>query len=39
MGKAVGILIHRWLVLSVRFPVEATLFLLILKPLDVNFVQ
>ena len=35
----VGILIHRWLVLWVWFPVEAMLFLLILKPLDVNFVQ
>ena len=39
VGKAVRILIHRWLVLWVRFPVEATLFLLILKPLNVNFVQ
>ena len=39
MDKAVGILHHRWLVLSVRFPVEATLFLLILKACDVNFVQ
>ena len=30
MGKAVRILNHRWLVLWVQFPVEATLFLLIL---------
>ena len=39
VGKAVRILIHRWLVLWVRFPVKATLFWLILKPLNVNFVQ
>ena len=39
MDKAVRILIHRWLVLLVQFLVEATLFLLILKPCDVNFVQ
>ena len=39
MGKAVRILIHRWLMLWVRFPVEATIFLLTLKLLDVNFVQ
>ena len=39
VGKAVRILIHRWLVLWVQFPVEATLFLLIWKPLDVNFIQ
>ena len=32
MGKAVKILIHRWLVFWVRFPVEATLFLGILNP-------
>ena len=39
MGKAVRILIHRWLVLGVQFPVEVTLFLLILKSCDVNCVQ
>ena len=37
--KAVRLLIHRWLVLWLQFPVEATLFLLILKAFDVNFVQ
>ena len=30
---------YRWLVLWVQFQVEAILFLLILKPLNVNFVQ
>ena len=39
VGKAVRIVIHRWLVLLVQFSVELTLFLLILKHLDVNFVQ
>ena len=39
VSKAVRNVIYRWLVLWVRFPVEATLFLMVLKPLDVNFVQ
>ena len=32
VGKAVRILIHRWLVLWGQFPVKAILFFLILKP-------
>ena len=38
-GIGICLVIHRLLVLSVQFPLKTTLFLLILKPLDVNFVQ
>ena len=39
-GIGICLLIHRWLVVWVQFPLETTLFLLKpLKPLDVNFVQ